>query len=830
MMVKKRITAALVGTLLLVGTVANAEVFNIQNEYIKVSEAQTELIPLRYAAEKCGYIVEWDDADNSVLLKNDKRNIKININDKLYYADGKTYTLEYAPKLIEDKTYVTTELVLDIFNDKYITKQDGEYCFEDKPVISSDEMMKTVREISGYPRSCYDATHTDAMNYVINKFKECGYTTEKQDFDFEYFDWEENGDKKASGSNIVAIKKADIDPTGDILIVGAHYDGEKGVPAANDNGSGLSVMLELVKTLKDLKTDTEIRFVAFDAEETGLNGSKAYVKTIADESENIIGMINFDMLGAAKAEKFGVYASDDRENMLFDILNSCSVFDDVKFRKNMTGGSDHFSFASQVIPNISFSHESILGEYHCENDIADNINPDNLKTAADSGYYIISTIMSNLTPSYKDKARPTLSETGNIKYETVIPTGSTREIAEEALGAKLLHIPSDDENTKYIAQVNLFDYDKTLSIVFEGQVGTDFVANPYIEFDAEVFDEIKSVLDKNIGEPVQKENRYFYNTIYGTCYMLGEDNHIGIYDYWDWEQEAYEVRDGKLFRMDDPYLTIGYDITKTNGKVNVTETKSQRSGEPVSEKMAQCWERLKPYLSEFDDINYIILKTDGLNNSSIYAIMENKPIKSTIKPNDDNSNDEIPEELKNLPEYIQNSAMEAANRINEGETVTVYTDNMPGNKLYVDYLDFLNEDGSCYTDEELLYEISLIKSGSIFEYRNMFDKNAVEPEKPSSFEKKTWRLKKDGYLYKFAEKFYKDIYSESVDDRDLYVEYPGEFVNKSAAEDIQNDIKNSFAAFVVKDKPAGNSVAEEKIRFFYDYPELMHIRENLRNR
>lgn len=137
----------------------------------------------------------------------------------------------------------------------------------------------------------------------------------------------------------------------------------------------------------------------------------------------------------------------------------------------------------------------------------------------------------------------------------------------------------------------------------------------------------------------------------------------------------------------------------------------------------------------------------------------------------------------------------------EGETATIYIDNMEGNKLIIDPLDLLNEKGRCYTDKGLLSEIAMIKAKSIFMYDENFDKNAVKSESPSRFEECTWNFKKGGYLYKFAEKFYRDIFSIDTHNSDLHIEYPGEFVNEDAALNIELDIQNSFSVFVAEDKP-----------------------------
>jgi hypothetical protein len=66
----------------------------------------------------------------------------------------------------------------------------------------------------------------------------------------------------------------------EMYIVGAHMDGHGWGQAANDNGSGTALVMELARILSspDVVTDRTIRFILWNNEETGLNGSRAYVE------------------------------------------------------------------------------------------------------------------------------------------------------------------------------------------------------------------------------------------------------------------------------------------------------------------------------------------------------------------------------------------------------------------------------------------------------------------------------------------------------------------------------------------------------------------------
>jgi hypothetical protein len=66
----------------------------------------------------------------------------------------------------------------------------------------------------------------------------------------------------------------------EMYIVGAHMDGHGWGEAANDNGSGTAIVMELARVLNmpDVRTDRTIRFALWNNEETGLNGAAAYVE------------------------------------------------------------------------------------------------------------------------------------------------------------------------------------------------------------------------------------------------------------------------------------------------------------------------------------------------------------------------------------------------------------------------------------------------------------------------------------------------------------------------------------------------------------------------
>lgn len=104
-----------------------------------------------------------------------------------------------------------------------------------------------------------------------------------------------------TATNIIA-EIPGSDESDEIIIIGAHYDTVPHSPGANDNASGIAVLLALAGELANFKPVRTIRFVAFANEEppffqTSDMGSYAYARRSRDQNENIIAMIALDGLG-----------------------------------------------------------------------------------------------------------------------------------------------------------------------------------------------------------------------------------------------------------------------------------------------------------------------------------------------------------------------------------------------------------------------------------------------------------------------------------------------------------------------------------------------------
>jgi aminopeptidase YwaD len=175
------------------------------------------------------------------------------------------------------------------------------------------------------------------------------------------------------------------------LVIGAHFDhlgyGEdgnsmirNGEPAihngADDNASGTSSMIELAFLLKKSKAKQyNYLFIAFSAEELGLNGSKYFVENPTISLNTVNYMINMDMVGrmndSTKTITVGGYGTSPNWKTMIDGIKKKTFT--IRYDSSGSGPSDHTSFYRKDIP-VLFFFTGLHTDYHKPSDDADKIN------------------------------------------------------------------------------------------------------------------------------------------------------------------------------------------------------------------------------------------------------------------------------------------------------------------------------------------------------------------------------------------------------------------------------------------------------------------------
>jgi hypothetical protein len=179
---------------------------------------------------------------------------------------------------------------------------------------------------------------------------------------------------------------------GKTIVIGAHYDhigmggrysrsiGKKAVhPGADDNASGVAIMLDLARWLtKEKSGKYNYCLVAFGSHEVGLFGSKYFVKSNIVDTANIALMINLDMVGRFDTISKILICEGTVSYLADSTVSLCGIAGFVIKHRDITMG-DHSPFLQQHIPVLRFT-TGTHDDYHSINDKAENINYSGLVT------------------------------------------------------------------------------------------------------------------------------------------------------------------------------------------------------------------------------------------------------------------------------------------------------------------------------------------------------------------------------------------------------------------------------------------------------------------
>ena len=187
----------------------------------------------------------------------------------------------------------------------------------------------------------------------------------------------------------------------EVVIICGHYDhlGKRGgniYYGADDNASGTAAVMELARMFRQATDEgMEFRrtvvFIAFGAEETGLNGSYYYVTNPTFPIENTVLVINMDMIGRSDQLK------DEPGHAIVQTMGSLrrqvwrafrsvdKLIDDIELERAglsfsslaFYAGSDHFPFIREGIP-AAVVNTGMHTDYHKPTDTPDKINYDNM--------------------------------------------------------------------------------------------------------------------------------------------------------------------------------------------------------------------------------------------------------------------------------------------------------------------------------------------------------------------------------------------------------------------------------------------------------------------
>lgn len=640
---------------------------------------------------------------------------------------------------------------------------------QDTAGITEASYREVLEQVTSRIRWVGTEGEQQAAEEIAQQMEGYGYEVTRQSFPFT----EEARGKQNSAyaTNVIAVKKADTEPNGDILIVSAHHDTKQSTTGAIDNASGTAMVLELARVMKDVDSDTEIRFVSFSAEEEGMKGSAYYVASLTEEEkERIVGDIQIDMIGHYLVDSVGIKTAMGQEELLAQLLEEASLeVTGSAWERMKSSASDHASFTYGGLPAVLVEQNGDGAENHRYSDRAGIVDA---KKAVEAGAVVekvIRRIASKETPSLSSEAHAMSAGDAYVTVTDRVPIlfGASKEDVELKFGATGVlereePLEGTDLTTEYYAvQAKWFDWERPLLTEFvymrTAKIYTTLM-EVYIHTEPLGLsdEELAASLTASLGEPDVED----YGTIWGGEEM--KDNlALRMYEISAKDEEQVIHVYGAL------HSTMGNDLKAFDFAKDTQEYADQCSAMELA--MLETIHKVIPQEDPY--VKQIISWTDGYSY-----------ILGTCTADDPTVSDSF--------------------------------------SVRIDGYDFFDDEGNILDTGRMLATM-------VHEYGHALTLNAGQLNADMLSRSMNYNdislYREDSYMKAFYDLFY------SGDKQRSYADYPEDYVDQYAGESgMFEDIAESFMVFVTSSRPEDDSAAGAKVSFFYEYPELLEIRNYIR--
>ena len=264
--------------------------------------------------------------------------------------------------------------------------------------VSTENLKQYLNRLSDFhTRHSKSRLLNDAGEWIMNELQSFGYT------DTFYHSFKSTIDNEEFELRNIVCEKKGIDDK--LVMVCAHYDcvmnsmedSVSRAPGANDNGSGVSAIIEIARILANENLRHSVQFVFFSGEEQGLLGSKSYAKYIKENRMDLYRLINLDMIGYPFFApntviierdnninvKHNQVMKNDTESIEFgDMMKDMTSAVGLKFYLDSIYDSDYESFEAKGYVVIGAydgsANPSKNPHYHSSSDLPENIDWDYL--------------------------------------------------------------------------------------------------------------------------------------------------------------------------------------------------------------------------------------------------------------------------------------------------------------------------------------------------------------------------------------------------------------------------------------------------------------------
>lgn len=244
---------------------------------------------------------------------------------------------------------------------------------------------RTIRILAGDigPREAGSADFRTAARWVQQRFERLGYEVHRQPLRVPAGTSWGIAVPKGRTWNVVATLGSPR-PSRPHLVVGAHLDTVPQAPGAEDNASGVGVVLAVASAAAVGRTRLPVVFVAFGAEEPrGLGddahhfGSRAYVASLRPaERRTVRAMVSLDRVGVG--ERVPVGSAGETDPVQSSLLAAARRADVPTVAEGEQRSSDHWSFVRAGLPGARLGSTPYAG-YHGPGDVPAVVSPAQLE-------------------------------------------------------------------------------------------------------------------------------------------------------------------------------------------------------------------------------------------------------------------------------------------------------------------------------------------------------------------------------------------------------------------------------------------------------------------
>jgi Zn-dependent M28 family amino/carboxypeptidase len=248
------------------------------------------------------------------------------------------------------------------------------------------------------PREATSRNFDEAADLVEKRFEKLGYDVDTESVKVPAGNSWGTPVRSGTSRNVIA-DPADFDDESPHAVVVAHLDTVPVAPGAEDNASGVSVMLELARMAAAVPPDLPVRFIAFGAEEPRGSGdalhhfgSQQHVDDLSDDERDAIrAVVALDRVGV-RASYVPVCSARASGNDLRRDVRAAA--DEEKVPTRGCGGnttSDHWSYAKAGVPAIRLGSIPYPG-YHSPDDTPEVVDRRQLQRVGETMWAWLQTL------------------------------------------------------------------------------------------------------------------------------------------------------------------------------------------------------------------------------------------------------------------------------------------------------------------------------------------------------------------------------------------------------------------------------------------------------